>query len=206
MAKTRALLTFVNALFLSAGCSKNTSDSDGMVDSGTTSTTGTSTSVATTSGTGTTANLTTKGTTEASGSPATDASSTTSNSASDSASGTLASGSESSSGAPAMPCHLAFDKASCEAGVDCLFMPGREVFVPDGACVYGDLGGVGFCYYMIGGGPDSPSFYYEVETGRVFAFSNSPEPPEGWMVCTCGPPSPLACQLCWSDCNGGTSG
>ncbi|WP_224190157.1 hypothetical protein [Nannocystis pusilla] len=67
-------------------------------------------------------------------------------------------------------------------------------------------GSVGFCYHEAGGGADTPSIYYEVETGRVFVFPNTPTPPpDGWVDCTCGPPSPEACWLCWDPCSEETS-
>ncbi|MDC0723753.1 hypothetical protein [Nannocystis bainbridge] len=109
---------------------------------------------------------------------------------------------DSTTGAPATPCHLAFNEADCKAGVDCVFIPGHEPVVRDGECVSGELGEVGFCYFMEGGGPDAPSGYFEVETGRVFVFPNTPvPPPEGWQECTCEAPSPEACQ-CVGECSG----
>lgn len=109
---------------------------------------------------------------------------------------------DSTTGAPAKPCHLAFNEADCKAGVDCVFIPGHEPVVRDGECVSGELGEVGFCYFMEGGGPDAPSGYFEVETGRVFVFPNTPvPPPEGWQECTCEAPSPEACQ-CVGECSG----
>ena len=59
---------------------------------------------------------------------------------------------------------------------------------------------------MEGGGPDTPSYYYQEETGRVFAFPNTPTPPpDGWVYCTCAAPSPEASQLCQDECSGETS-
>jgi hypothetical protein len=207
MVEARALLTFLTAVSLAIGCAKNP---------GGTEATSEATADVATSSASETADIATSSASETSSGPLTSTTSSSSTTASDTTpdptSGTTAdipsststSASDSSTGAPAMPCHLAYDKASCQGGVDCVFIPGSEVFVRDGECMFTD--DVGFCYHMIGGGPDAPSHYYQVETGRVFVFPNTPTPPpDGWVACTCGPPSPEACQLCWDWCSEETS-
>ena len=208
MVEARAALTTLTAVILAVGCTKNNGDTE---------TSSEATADVATSSASEPAENATASASETTGSPVTSAASSSTATANDTASsptsGTSAgptsdistSESDTSTGAPAMPCQLAYDKASCEAGVDCVFFPGREMFVRDGECVPTELGEVGFCYPMEGGGPDTPSIYYQVETGRVFRFPNSPEPPDGWVDCTCGPPSPEACQVCWDACGEETS-
>ena len=204
MVEARALLTSLTAVILAVGCTKNTSDTE---------TSSEATAEVATASTSETADIATASASETTGSPVTSSTTTandtssnpTSDTSADPAAGTSTSESDPSTGTPAMPCHLAYDKASCEAGVGCVFIPGREMFVREGECAPTDLGEVGFCYSMEGGGPDTPSIYYQVETGRVFRFPNSPEPPDGWVECTCAAPSPEACQACWDECSEETS-
>ncbi|MCY1060889.1 hypothetical protein [Nannocystis sp. SCPEA4] len=199
MVEARALSTFLTAVTLAVGCAKNPGDTEATSD-------GTA-AVATSSASETTGNPVTSTASSSSTTASDTTSDPTSGTTADIPSSTSTSEPDPSTGAPAMPCHLAYDKASCQAGVDCVFIPGHEAFVRDGECVItDDLGSVGFCYHMEGGGPDAPSHYYQVETGRVFVFPNTPTPPpEGWVACTCGPPSPEACQLCWDPCSEETS-
>ncbi|WAS90824.1 hypothetical protein [Nannocystis punicea] len=200
MIEARALWTLLPAVILAGGCSKNpggteaTSETDPVPASA--SETAADPSLAS-------ASETSAGTATASGSETTDGpvTSTGSSTSTTDAPTSDPSTTGSSTGAPATPCHLNFTEAACKAGVDCVFIPGLEVSVRDGECVFGELGEVGFCYHLEGGGPDAPSGYFEVETGRVVAFPNTPTPPPaGWEKCTCGAPSPEACQLCAGEC------
>lgn len=83
----------------------------------------------------------------------------------------------------------------CRAKPDvCEFREAVERGWVGGECTVVE-GEAGWCETLDNeGGSDARSAWYEVATGRVFSLSQIPfSPPEGWELCTCGPPSPEAC-------------
>lgn len=102
-------------------------------------------------------------------------------------------------------CQLGQSEAECEAKEECLFLPAGERAVVDGECVGVDAG-AGWCMELPVGSQHTPSWWYELETGRVFVFPDTPfPPPEGWVMCGCQGLGPPACG-CNPFCDLGDSG
>lgn len=102
-------------------------------------------------------------------------------------------------------CYWDQSKAECEAKEECQFVAGGESALVDGECVGMDAE-VGWCMELPVGSQHSPSWWYELETGRVFGFPDTPLPsPEGWAMCGCEELGAPACG-CNPRCELGDSG
>lgn len=114
------------------------------------------------------------------------------------------SGSGASEASGDVVCPWEQSSAQCEANDACLFREAGEVAIVDGECVAVSAE-AGWCVAIPSGHADTPSYWYDSASQRVFQFAQTPfESPDGWQLCTCEEPVPAAC-LCDPDCRGHAS-
>lgn len=108
-------------------------------------------------------------------------------------------GDTSTTGSPSV-CAWDQPESTCEAQAGCLY---RSATALDDACVASD-DAAGWCVATPTGHSDAPSLWFEVESGRVFAFAVTPfDAPAGWERCQCE--SLAAACRCDDACTAATS-